>query len=349
MITKAIDCDHTCPYRHWLEQNDNDHVVPTNGFVKLKLLEILSPNHFIMKILGHQLNDGNKWEPMPDMKDEWKRFNKRFIEFYEQNKKHDKQDPVQLGDTCAAYFDNMLYRCRIIAIDTEMHFVTVYLLDIGTKKDCHFDELLHLYGEFHVFPFQTIEVFFLGFVPQDSECNFSKFAQTCIETYLNSAKGGKKYFRAEVITGFERVLLVKRLGVVDLDRMVQMNVLRNLLKNGVVAEVPIKLHRILAEKPATKVMEKYQFDETDTGICVIPEDNDTTMNFDETIATPAEESLLPIKMQLIDSLGFDDSDVELSATEQLLIDFKGNDDPISGPPELFANIRIIKSIDDLLS
>lgn len=54
LITTAKICDIECPYRHWLSGKDSTSV-PEYGFVNMKLLEVLAPNHYSV-----QVNDNNK-------------------------------------------------------------------------------------------------------------------------------------------------------------------------------------------------------------------------------------------------------------------------------------------------
>lgn len=246
LITRRVDCEMKCPYRHTLYQNCNDTSVPEYGYVNMHLLGVLAPNHFAVRIDGHKRRLEHKSKSVECLNCDWEQFDKKLREHYA-NGSHQFHEPIEIGDMCLIFHQSQPKRCRVISME-KVH-ISVYLVDIGRIRSYTADKLYHLDDEFHDFPAQAIEVFVLGYLPADSSPTWIPEAKTYVEKVMRSMKEQRKtqnYLQAEVIKAFERTLIVKDLRIMykGKNELRAKSIGESLIKCGWATEAPIQLHDI---------------------------------------------------------------------------------------------------------
>lgn len=213
MITRTKDCDMNCPYRH-VVISPNETMVPEYGFVNMELLEIISPNHFSVRITAHKRSKEHKSKPIENDNEKWLQFEKELCDYYTTERRENNRS-VEIGEMCLIFHQNKPKRCRVLSKTKST--VSIYLIDTGRVRSYSVDDLYHLDNEFQYFPSQAIEVFALGYVPIDCNPNWLPESKQFVVKTMNSIKERRKtenYLQAQIIHAFERTLIVKDLKIV---------------------------------------------------------------------------------------------------------------------------------------
>lgn len=249
LITRSIDCDMQCPYRHTLYNDCNDTFVPEYGYVNMQLLGVLGPNHFAVRVDGHKRRLEHKSKSLECLNSDWEQFDKKLREHYANvSRKH--HDPIEIGDMCLIFYQSRPKRCRIISVANKR--ISVYLVDVGRIRCYAPDQLYRLDEEFQDFPTQAIEVFVLGYLPSDCNPKWLPEAKDYVLSMMRSMKEQRKtqnYLQAEVIKAFERTLIVKDLRILykGKNELRVKSIGQNLIKSGFATEAPIVLHDIFMD------------------------------------------------------------------------------------------------------
>lgn len=313
----------------------------------MKLIDILAPNHFAMKITSHRNQKTDEWIQLASNENGWQHFYTWLLEFYTKMENHIQHENACVGDICAVFKDASIYRCRILSLKPKSSTCKVYFIDLGLTARYETRELLRLNDEFGKFPPQIVEVFLLGIAPSDYERDFTPFAQYCTEKYCID----KDHASAEIVIGIEHILLVKDMKLLDLNRKTATNLARNLIKNKVAVETPVSLHSVFIANDVVNTV--YDAQER-APIREIPEADDSHAedsmpnyqqdfdNFCTTLSMTGEKPLSPVRLN---------KSVMENASPDLLINFNEPDEILNveiQSPDIFGNVRIINSIDDLL-
>lgn len=235
-----------CPYRHIAIQ-ENETNVPHHGYVNMKLLDVLAPNHFSVQVLGHKRQTEHRSKPIEC---DW--FDKEFTVFETTLRKHyarverQKHDPIEVGDMCMIFHHNEPKRCRVLS--KRKKNVKVYLIDTGRVRQYTVSHLYRLDEEFHDFPSKAIEVFVLGYLPSDCNPVWRSESKQAIENLLNKyyeKRDADNYLQAEVLTAFERTLIVKHLKIMFKGEQHHQSksIEDYLVKIKVAQKVPIEIHK----------------------------------------------------------------------------------------------------------
>lgn len=84
LFTKAEACEYqSCTYRHVLPANNEE--LPESGFVHLKLLEVITPNHFGVDLIAHRQNSGDAtvtWSMENGMEKIWTKLSEEMVEHF---------------------------------------------------------------------------------------------------------------------------------------------------------------------------------------------------------------------------------------------------------------------------
>lgn len=278
LITRSVDCDMQCPYRHTLLDNCNHTGVPELGYVNMELLSVLAPNHFAVRVIGHKRRLEHKSKSLECLTSDWEQFEKRLREHYT-NAMRENLEPIEIGDMCLIFHQSQPKRCRVIS--KEKNCVSVFLIDIGRIRNYRADQLYRLDVKFYDYPAQAIEIYVLGYLPADYSHKWLPEAKDYTKSLMNSLKEERKtqnYLQAEVIKGFERTLLVKNLKMCFKGKhLATKSVSQKLIKSGFAEEAPIVLHEIFLDQNT---------------------DNDTEINSEILINSKGHETNSPYTMQV---------------------------------------------------
>lgn len=250
LITRSVDCDTQCPYRHTLFYNCNETNVPEHGYVNMELLSVLAPNHFAVRVIGHKRCLEHKSKSLQCLASDWEQFEKRLREYYT-NAMRENHEPIEIGDMCVIFHQSQPKRCRVISMDKNC--VSVFLVDIGRVRSYQADQLYRLDDEFYDYPMQAIEIYVLGYLPADHSPKWLPEAKDYVKSLMNSMKEERKtqnYLQAEVVKGFERTLLVKDLKMCfkGKNQLGTKSVSQKLIKSGFATEAPMVLHDIFLDQ-----------------------------------------------------------------------------------------------------
>lgn len=252
LITRLVDCDMQCPYRHTLYNNCNDTNVPelVDGYVNMELLGVLAPNHFAVRVIGHKRCLEHKSKSLQCLTSDWEQFDKQLREHYA-NAAREIHEPIEIGDMCLIFHQSQPKRCRVISM--EKNCVSVFLVDIGRIRSYKPDQLYRLDDEFYDYPTQAIEIYVLGYLPSDCSPKWLPEANDYVKSLMNLMKEERRtqnYLQAEVIKGFERTLIVKDLKMMfkGKNQLAVKSVSKKLIKSGCASAVPVTLHEIFLEQ-----------------------------------------------------------------------------------------------------
>lgn len=248
LITKAKDCDMSCPYRHVLTDCEETGL-PEFGFVNMDLLDVISPSHFAVRVVSYKRCLDHKSRPVENHDAKWVRFYEKLSDFYS-NGRREKHFPTEVGDMCVIFHQSQPKRCRVMSKSKKN--ICVYLIDIGRVRNYHEDNLYRLDAEFHDFPSQAVEIFVLGYEPSDSNPEWLPEAKQRVVHMMKSIKEQRKsenYLQAEVLKTFERTLIVKDMKMMfrRKNQLKYKAIGQTLVKNRIADIAPIKLHDIFVD------------------------------------------------------------------------------------------------------
>lgn len=109
-----------CAKRHaFIKEIDKPKFLPTKGTIKISLLAVKSPTHFIVKIEEIKKSDKKKWISWKDRNDEIETKLEELQELMKIEKNLTIHASVAVGDICA-YFstkDVKWYRAKVLSVE----------------------------------------------------------------------------------------------------------------------------------------------------------------------------------------------------------------------------------------
>lgn len=266
LITRAKDCDVTCPYRHILTDCDDTNI-PEYGFVNMDLLEVLAPNHFSVRVVGHKRRLEHKSKPVDNSDFEHKQFDRTMRDYYSIDGSREQPCQILIGQMYLVFQQKRPKRCRVIS--NSKKGVQVYLIDDGKMRRFNEDELYLLDVDFHEFPARATEIFVLGYVPNDNNCKWLPEAKQVVEHIMGSLKErdhNDSYLQAEVIRCFDKRLIVKDLKVLYKvqNQLKGKFIARNLIEIQMAKKAPMVLHPIFLDTPHSSQIDSSSCNESAT-------------------------------------------------------------------------------------
>lgn len=267
LITRAKSCDVTCPYRHILTDCDDTNI-PEYGFVNMDLLEVLAPNHFSVRVIGHKRRLEHKSKPVDNSDFEHKQFDRAMRDYYSIDGSREQPCQISIGQMYMLFQQKRPKRCRVIS--NSKKDVQVYLIDDGRIRRCNEDELYLLDDEFHEFPARAMEIFVLGYVPNDNNSKWLPEAKQVVEEHimgsLKERDHNDSYLQAEVIRCFDKRLIVKDLKVLNKvqNQLKGKFIARNLIEYQMAEKAPMVLHPIFLDTPHSSQIDSSSCNESAT-------------------------------------------------------------------------------------
>ncbi|XP_055299568.1 uncharacterized protein LOC129567060 isoform X2 [Sitodiplosis mosellana] len=264
LITRAKDCDISCPYRHILSDFD-ETCVPEYGFVNMELLEVLAPNHFAVRVIGHKRKLEHKSKPVENYDFERKQFERSLREYYSLDGSLEQADRIVTGQMYLYFYQNRPKRCRVVTQSKKA--IQIYLIDDGKLRQCNEHELYSLDVDFEEFPSRAIEIFVSGYVPNDNNIKWLPEAKQFVERMMSSLRErdhNESYLQAEVIRCFDRRLIVRDLKILyKVQNQLQGKLIaRSLIKFRMAEKAPLVLHNIFLDTPNSSQMESEAYTES---------------------------------------------------------------------------------------
>lgn len=266
LITRAKDCDISCPYRHILCDYDmDDSFVPEYGFVNMELLEVLAPNHFSVRVIGHKRKLQHKSKPVENYESEWKQFDRSLRDYYSLEGSLEQPDGIITGQMYLYFHQNRPKRCRVV--NQSKKVIQIYLVDDGKLRQCSERELYSLDYDFEDYPPHATELFVLGYAPNDNNNKWLPEAKQFVEHMMGSLKErdqNEGYLQATVIRCFDRRLIVQDLKILYKvkDQLKGKFVARSLIQFRMAKKVPIVLHDIFMDTPNSSQIESEPYTES---------------------------------------------------------------------------------------
>lgn len=251
MITRAKDCDVSCPYRH-TNTNDDYTYIPEYGFVNMELIEILAPNHFTVRVIGHKRRLQHKSKSIANFDVEIKDMEKKLREYYSIDGSREELDQIKTGEMYLCFYQKRPKRCRVVSKSKK--YIQIYLIDDGKMRQCKEEELYALDEDFKEFPARVIEIFVLGYAPNDNNTKWLPEATKLVQNLMSSLKERDRkdsYLQAEVLRSFDRRLIVKDLKILyKVQNQLQGKLIASsLIKFRMATKAPIVLHDVFMATP----------------------------------------------------------------------------------------------------
>uniref|UniRef100_A0A1B0D7F3 RNA helicase n=1 Tax=Phlebotomus papatasi TaxID=29031 RepID=A0A1B0D7F3_PHLPP len=234
-----------CPYRHRFSIDDApSELLPKKGVVRMKILAVMTPLHFMCNIL-------HSMESYIDPYEKWIVVNQsnRFSVFQNDLNRHmmtkeNQLTPasadVQEHDIYLLPFDYSFLRVRVLSVLTEkgQTFVSITGVDIHKVVDRFpAQELLVLPEEFRDFPHQLINVRLFGLVPNDHEMMWDSRSTNTVKDLVKSVEeSDKKFFIGEVELTLKNTIYVKSLLCVEFIDSTQTNFAQFSLKGQILKD-----------------------------------------------------------------------------------------------------------------
>lgn len=169
-------CDESnrCSFRHQLTKYDGPiQGIPKSGEIRLKILEVISPTHYIARILTHKQQ--GSWEVVRQS-NEFPMFSIRMTMHLMNEENQIAHWPPKVNDFCVYKDGNTFHRCRVLEVPPIVYEsivktlnIKVKLIDSGRTIMCKSHDLMEIPDEFKDFPAQAIDIRLSGVVPYDNE------------------------------------------------------------------------------------------------------------------------------------------------------------------------------------
>ncbi|XP_037936888.1 uncharacterized protein LOC119670628 [Teleopsis dalmanni] len=214
-----------CEYRHRLasyDQPKDEELIPSFGDMRVKIIKVISPSHFLARPLGYRVNKSEAFQQIRKS-NEMSLFEMNLNFHYLNEDNLIVLSSPAIGDLCIYKITEMPYRAKIIDVghnkdpdaDTSLKF-TLKLIDVGTIVSTVNPNLIYVCDEqFKYFPAQAIDIHLLGVIPCYNERHWehsikevlhdlliAKFESTqCVHIKINFAVGN--YIWVDAINIYE--------------------------------------------------------------------------------------------------------------------------------------------------
>ncbi|XP_037937655.1 putative ATP-dependent RNA helicase TDRD12 isoform X2 [Teleopsis dalmanni] len=162
-----------CSYRHYLNQYDKMDAVPIFGDLRIVVLKVYSPTHFVARLLEHRSNTAEDWQQVC-RSSEVSLFLMQLDYYYQNEENLVTHNSPQINDICIYKIANNFHRAKVIGThktlskDRAKNKVTIKLIDIGTTTTLYSNMLYVCDDKFKDFPAQAIDIRLLNIAPYEN-------------------------------------------------------------------------------------------------------------------------------------------------------------------------------------
>ncbi|XP_055845468.1 putative ATP-dependent RNA helicase TDRD12 [Episyrphus balteatus] len=243
-ILEFGSCDegNRCPYRHQLTKYDGPaQGIPKSGDIRLKILEVISPTHYIARILTHK-QQGN-WDVVR-RSNEYATFSMKMSMHFINEDARIIHWPPKVKDICMYKDGDTYHRCRLLEVPTILYEsivkllnVKIKLIDSGKIIMCKSHDLLVIPEEFKEFPAQAIDIRLSGVVPFDNERVWDSKSIRTVKKWIVTDVNDNDVLQASInfvlmdIIWVNNVVLMEQLPAIN-GFALKINVRRSLLGRG---------------------------------------------------------------------------------------------------------------------
>ncbi|KFB42591.1 hypothetical protein ZHAS_00010322 [Anopheles sinensis] len=217
-----------CVYRHTLMKNDLiTGGLPTSGTIRLKILHVISPVHFAVRLEAHQLvsaNGGGGWESLAGGAQHFLAQDMLMQLHFSNPQRHQLYGKaIQRSDLCALAYENNYVRCRIIHFEPEGDSTTdgeveLRLIDSGRIVHTNTCNLLSLPEQFRALPELAIDVRIAGVVPHDFEEEWDDYSTQYVQRMLDEHvkdQPHNRYIQGKVLLTLRGMIWIDELMLVE--------------------------------------------------------------------------------------------------------------------------------------
>lgn len=104
-----------CQYRHVFIAEDKPVNVPVDGRIKFKLIRVLNPSHFIVKIVEFIPKNEITWISCAHKNEHIEKELKEMQSYFEENAI--VRSPIKIDDTCGVFLSKTWYRCKVLDVE----------------------------------------------------------------------------------------------------------------------------------------------------------------------------------------------------------------------------------------
>ncbi|XP_058170144.1 putative ATP-dependent RNA helicase TDRD12 [Anopheles ziemanni] len=241
-----------CVYRHTLMKDDLiTGGLPTSGTIRMKILHVISPAHFAVRLEAHQVEsakgggggDGG-WVPLTDASQKFLAQDMLMQLHFSNAQLHQLYGKaIQRSDLCALAYENNYVRCRIIHFEPEGDSTTdgeveLRLIDTGRIVHTNTCNLLSLPEQFHALPEQAIDVRIAGVVPHDFEEEWDEYSTQYVQRMLDEHvkdQPTNRYIEGKVLLTLRDMIWIEELMLVEALDAVKSQVVSAKVKSAIVS------------------------------------------------------------------------------------------------------------------
>ncbi|XP_037945119.1 putative ATP-dependent RNA helicase SoYb isoform X2 [Teleopsis dalmanni] len=171
-------CDQPrCDYRHKFMDSEivRDSVVPTTGELRITILKVISPTHYIAQLNELRPISTSEWNVI-HQSDMAGPFQSKLTLHYNMQTRLKVKWPITINDICVTDLSDVFYRVQVTHLPNIKNkniftniSVTVKFLDIGIVSTVQSTSLFICEDEFINFPPQAIDIRLLGVQPHNDE------------------------------------------------------------------------------------------------------------------------------------------------------------------------------------
>ncbi|KAL9898074.1 putative ATP-dependent RNA helicase TDRD12 isoform 1-T1 [Glossina fuscipes fuscipes] len=224
-ILEFGECDEpNCGDRHEIISFDavtEKDDIPTNGDIRIHVLKVYSPTHYIARLLEHKPLKSSKWLEVRRSRKALN-FNIKLDLHYGDPINLMQHWPLKSDDVCIYKYLHNYRRVRILHVSTLLKnsqaslSVTLKLIDDGfTITGVRSNEIFKCHDDFKNFPHQAIEIRLMNVVPHDNERLWDSNATKEVRKWIMDDIKSNNMIEVKVNFAFANTIWIDNLFVME--------------------------------------------------------------------------------------------------------------------------------------
>uniref|UniRef100_A0A1A9VQ22 Probable ATP-dependent RNA helicase spindle-E n=1 Tax=Glossina austeni TaxID=7395 RepID=A0A1A9VQ22_GLOAU len=224
-ILEFGECDEpTCGDRHEIISFDavtEKDDMPTNGDIRIHVLKVCSPTHYIARLLEHKPLNSSKWLEVRRSRHALK-FNIKLFLHYGDPSNLMQHWPLKPDDVCVYKYLHNYRRVRILHVPAHDEnaqaslSVTLKLIDDGLIiTGASSNEIFKCHDDFKKFPHQAIDIRLINVVPNDNERLWDSNATKEVRKWIMDDIKSNNMIEVKVNFAFANTIWIDNLFVME--------------------------------------------------------------------------------------------------------------------------------------
>uniref|UniRef100_A0A1A9ZMB3 RNA helicase n=1 Tax=Glossina pallidipes TaxID=7398 RepID=A0A1A9ZMB3_GLOPL len=224
-ILEFGECDEpSCGDRHEIISFDavtEKDDMPTNGDIRIHVLKVCSPTHYIARLLEHKPLDSSKWLEVRRSRKALK-FNIKLDLHYGDPSNLMQHWPLKPDDLCVYKYLHNYRRVRILHVPAHAKnaqasiSVTLKLIDDGLIiTGARSNEIFKCHDDFKKFPHQAIDIRLINVVPNDNERLWDSNATKEVRKWIMDDLKSNSMIEVKVNFAFANTIWIDNLLVME--------------------------------------------------------------------------------------------------------------------------------------